>query len=121
MEKTRTFKELIVWQKAHQLTLNVYEATKIFPKEEIYGLTSQIRRASVSISANIAESYKKGTIPGKINFLNISESSLEEVKYYLILSRDLGYISGDLFNQLESLSEEIGKIMNGYISAIKNK
>lgn len=120
MEKTRTFKELIVWQKAHQLVLNIYKITKDFPKEEVYALTSQVRRASVSIAANIAEGYKKKTKPHKLSFLNISEGSLEEVKYYLILSKDLDYISENTFQKLEALSEEVGKILTGYSNAIKN-
>jgi four helix bundle protein len=120
MEKTKTFKELIVWQKAHELTLHIYKITKDFPKEEVYALTSQIRRASVSIAANIAEGYKKKTKPHKLSFLNISEGSLEEVKYYLILSKDLEYIKKDTFINLELLSEEVGRILTGYSNAIKN-
>lgn len=68
MEKTNTFKNLIVWQKAHELVLNIYKETKKFPKDEVYALTNQLRRASISIAANIAEGYKKKTIPNKINF-----------------------------------------------------
>ena len=118
MEKTKTFKELIVWQKSHKLVLEVYKATSGFPKQEVYALTSQIRRASVSIAANIAEGYKKKTKPNKLNFLNISEGSLEEVKYYLILSKDLEFISEKEFVNLESLSEEVGRLITGYSSAI---
>ncbi len=120
MEKTKTFKELILWQKAHELTLNIYKITKDFPKEEVYALTSQVRRASVSIAANIAEGYKKKTKPHKLSFLNISEGSLEEVKYYLILSKDLEYIKKDTFIKLETLSDEVGRILSGYSNAIRN-
>jgi len=120
MEKTKTFKELILWQKAHELTLNIYKITKDFPKEEVYALTSQVRRASVSVAANIAEGYKKKTKPHKLNFLNISEGSLEEVKYYLILSKDLEYIKKETFTKLEILSDEVGRILSGYSNAIRN-
>lgn len=118
MEKTKTFKELIVWQKSHRLVLEAYKATSGFPKQEIYALTSQIRRASVSVAANIAEGYKKKTKPNKLNFLNISEGSLEEVKYYLILSKDLEFISEKEFANLENLTEEVGRLITGYSSAI---
>jgi four helix bundle protein len=120
MEKTKTFKELVVWQKAHELALNIYKVTKDYPKEEVYALTSQIRRASVSVAANIAEGYKKISKPLKLNFLNISEGSLEEVKYYLILSKDLDYIKNKTFLKLEQLSDEVGRILSGYSNAIKN-
>jgi four helix bundle protein len=93
MEKTTKFTELIFWQKAHQFVLDVYKATKSFPKEELFGLTSQLRRAAGSIPANIAEGYKKKSKADKLRFLNISEASLEETKYHLILSNDLGYFA----------------------------
>jgi four helix bundle protein len=120
MEKTKTFKELVLWQKAHELTLNIYKITRDFPKEETYALTSQVRRASVSIAANIAEGYKKKTKPHKLNFLNISEGSLEEVKYYLVLANDLDYIKKETYTKLESLSEEVGRILTGYCNGIRN-
>jgi four helix bundle protein len=120
MEKTKTFKELIVWQKAHELTLNIYKITKEFPKDEIYALNQQFRRAYVSIAANIAEGYKKKTKPHKLNFLNIAEGSLEEVKYYIILSKDLDYIKSDDYSKLETIAEEVGRTLNGYCNAIRN-
>ena len=91
MEKSKTFEELIVWQKAHAFTLTVYKISEAFPKHEIYGLTSQFRRAEVSIAANIAEGYRKKSLKDKLNFLSIAHSSLEECRYYIILSKDLGY------------------------------
>ncbi len=118
MEKTKSFKELIVWQRSHKLVLEIYKATKAFPKEEDYALTSQIRRAGVSIPANIAEGYKKKTKGSKLNYLNISEGSLEEVKYYFILSKDLDYISQREYEVLFNLSEEVGRLIAGYSSAI---
>jgi four helix bundle protein len=91
MQPARTFEDLIVWQKAHQFVLEVYQLTADFPKSEIYGLTSQFRRASVSIPANIAEGFKKKGDLDKVRFMNIAQASLEECRYYLILTQDLGY------------------------------
>jgi len=92
----RSFQDLIVWQKAHQFVLAVYRLTKGFPREEIYGLTSQFRRAAISIPANIAEGFKKRGRLDKARFMNVAQGSLEECRYYLILARDLGY--ADLFS-----------------------
>jgi len=118
MEKSKSFEELIVWQKAHQLTLEIYKMTKSFPKEEIYGITSQIRRASVSIAANIAEGYKRRTKNDKARFFNISEGSLDEVKYYLILTKDLGYIEEN--ESLISLANEVAKLLYSYKNSMLN-
>ena len=100
MEKTKTFEELLVWRKAHQFVLLVYKTTEEFPKHEIFGLTSQFRRAAVSIAANIAEGYKKKEHKNKLNFLNIAHSSLEECRYYVILSRHLNYKTEVLLDEL---------------------
>src|SRR5688572_30544052 len=94
MEKrspSKSFRDLIVWQKAHQLVLDVYKETKSFPKEELYGLTSQVRRASVSVAANIAEGFKKKGSADKMRFMNIAQGSLSETEYYLMLAADLSY------------------------------
>ena len=95
MEKDRSnsFEELIVWQKAHAFALDVYKITKLFPKEELFGLTSQFRRAAVSIAANIAEGYGKKSSKDKLRFYNIAEGSINECKYYILLSKDLEYIN----------------------------
>ena len=90
-EPAKSFEDLIVWQKAHQFVLKVYKYTSKFPNNETYGLTPQFRRAVVSISANLAEGFKKKGNADKVRFFNISQGSLEECRYYLILSRDLGY------------------------------
>ncbi|MDQ5845648.1 MAG: four helix bundle protein [Acidobacteriota bacterium] len=112
----RNFQELIVWQKAHQLVLNVYRLSKAFPREEIYGLTSQFRRAAISVAANIAEGFKKRGRADKVRFMNVAEGSLEECRYYLILTRDLGY--GDPLELLAQL-EEVSKLLGSYSGAIK--
>ena len=119
MEKSKSFTELIVWQKAHALTLEVYKITKSWPKEEQYGLTSQIRRAAVSIAANIAEGYKRRTEAEKARFLNISEASLDEVRYYFILSKDLAFIDSN--ETLMELADEVAKLLYSYKKAILKK
>jgi len=118
MNKKNTFEDLIMWQKAHQFTLVVYAITKSFPQEEKYGLTSQFRRAAISIAANIAEGYKKKGKKDKLRFFNISQSSLEECRYYIILGRDLNYIKD--VNKLEILINETGKLLNAYSKTIVN-
>lgn len=112
-----TFKDLVVWQKAHQFVLKVYEESKSFPPEEKFGLTSQIRRASVSIGGNIAEGFKKRHRKDKIKFYSISQTSLEEVRYYIILANDLKF-----WNQpnLENELDEIGRMLEGLIQSIQN-
>ncbi|HMN23861.1 MAG: four helix bundle protein [Ignavibacteriaceae bacterium] len=116
--KSQSFTELIVWQKAHRFVLTVYEITKGFPKEEIYGLSSQFRRAAVSIPANIAEGYRKRSKKDKVKYFNIAEGSLEECKYYLILSKDLNYVIDN--NDAFSLAEEVSKLLFAYSKAILN-
>jgi four helix bundle protein len=118
MGKVQSFTDLIVWQKSHELTLQIYSITKKLPAEERFGLVSQMRRASVSISANIAEGFKRRGPKDKANFYNISQSSLSELDYYLILIHDLGYVH-DL-EDMQKLVEEIGKMLNSLISSIIN-
>ena len=115
MEKSKTFQDLIVWQKAHAFVLTVYKTTEEFPKHETYGLTSQFRRAAVSIAANIVEGYKKKDYRNKLNFLNIAHSSLEECRYYIILAKDLEYpIKENLTEQIE----EVSRLLNPYAKSI---
>jgi four helix bundle protein len=115
LDPARTFRDLIVWRKAHELVLSVYRYTRKFPKEEIYGLTSQFRRAAISIAANIAEGFKKRSRSDKARFMNISQGSLEECRYYLILAQDLEYgDAGSLMMQLE----EVSKLLESYSRAI---
>ncbi|HCO94225.1 MAG TPA: four helix bundle protein, partial [Phycisphaerales bacterium] len=114
-ETAKRFTDLIVWQKAHKFVLSAYRFTSGFPKEEIYGLTSQLRRASVSIAANIVEGFKKTGAADKIRYLNISQGSLEECRYYLILTNDLGYGRTDI---LEEQIDEVAKLLAAYSNAI---
>jgi four helix bundle protein len=113
----KTFKDLIVWQKAHRFVLATYAITATFPRCEMYCLTSQMRRAAISIAANIAEGFTRRGAPEKIRFLNISQSSLEECRYYLILIQDLGY---GATADMEALLEEVSKVLLTYASAIES-
>jgi four helix bundle protein len=113
----RTFQDLIVWQKAHELVLRIYRFSADFPKGEVYGLTSQLRRAVVSVPANIAEGFKKIGRADKVRFMNIAQGSLEECRYCLILARDLGY--GDI-SETTGLLEEVSKLLEAYASAIRH-
>ena len=113
---SKEFTDLIVWQKAHELVLSVYKMTSGFPKSELYGLTSQFRKAAVSIPANIAEGYIKSGKADKIRFFNTSQGSLEECRYFCILSKDLGYGETKL---LMRQIDEVGKILNAYMNTIK--
>ena len=118
MEKTKSFQDLLVWQKGHEFVLEVYKITKSYPKEEIYGLTSQFRRASVSITANIAEGYKRLSNKEKLRFYNIAQASLEECRYFLILSKDLEYTNE--YEKLNRLILEVSKMLNAYCRKIVN-
>jgi four helix bundle protein len=110
-----TFRDLIVWQKANEYVRAVYEYTKTFPKHETFGLSGQMRRAAVSIAANIAEGFRKRGRADKARFVNVAEGSVEESRYYLILAHDLGY--GNTTDLMESL-EEVSRILHAYSRAI---
>ena len=114
--RARSFKDLIVWQKAHKFVLEVYSYTESFPPNEMYGLTSQMRRCAVSIPANIAEGFKKRGKADKVRFLNIAQGSLEECRYYLILAKDLSY--GHSQEHSEK-AEEVSKLLEAYSRAIR--
>jgi len=114
-EPAKSFQDLIVWQKAHQFVLSIYRYSATFPKTEMYGLTLQLRRASVSVPANIAEGFKKRGNADKCRFMNIAQSSLEECRYYLILSKDLGY--GDA-SPIMAQVEEVSKLLEAYYRSI---
>jgi len=121
-EKTssHTFKDLECWQMVHEFVLAVYGVTKQFPADELYGLTSQFRRAAVSIAANISEGYRKLSRADKLRFMNIAQGSLEECRYYIILSYDIDYIDYDTHDRLESLINGLSWKLNGYAEGISN-
>lgn len=103
------FEDLIVWQKSHQLVLRVYRLTAVFPKHELYGLSSQMRRAAVSIPANIAEGFKRRGRNDKARLMNVAQGSLEELRYCFILSKDLEYLPADAkWLDLDEVSRMLG-------------
>jgi four helix bundle protein len=114
----KLFEDLVVWQKAHAYVLDIYKMTEEFPNCELFGLTSQMRRAAVSIPANIAEGFKKRGPRDKVRVLNIGQGSLEESLYYLILSNDLRY--ADTVG-LRPRLEEVSKMLEAYIQAIQRR
>ncbi len=119
MEKTKKFEDLLVWKKGHVFVLMVYKLTKQFPKEEVYGLTSQFRRAAVSITANIAEGYKRLSNKEKLRFYNIAQASLEECRYFIILAKDLKYAKN--VDKERELIQEVSKMLNAYCRSIVSK
>lgn len=118
---TQSFKEVIAWQKAHEFVVMVYEATKQYPSFERFGLCSQFQRAAVSIPANIAEGYRRDGMNDKLRFLNIAQGSLEECRYYILLSKDLQYIDIETYNSMNSAIEETSRLLNAYYKSIKSR
>jgi len=108
---SRTFRDLLVWQKSHALALNIYRASARFPRTEQYGLAAQMQRAAVSIPANIAEGFGRSSRLEKRRFLNIAQGSLEELRYYLILTKDLGY---SVDPSLTIDVDEVGRMLEAY-------
>ena len=113
-EPAKNFEELVVWQKSHALTLKVYRLTAGFPKEELYGLVSQMRRAAVSVPANIAEGFKRRGRPDKARLMNVAQGSLEELRYYFILANDLGFAKD---RQREAI-DDIARMLTSYARAL---
>ncbi len=111
------FQDLEVWKKSHSVVLRIYSLTKDFPKEEKFGLVSQMRRAAVSIPANLAEGFKKRGQKDKSNFYNIAQGSLEEIRYCIILAKDLNYLSDS--KELIDSVDEIGKMLYGLVKSIQ--
>ena len=111
--------KLILWKKSHELVLLIYEITKDFPKEELFCLISQIRRAAVSVPSNIVEGKARNSNKEYKRFLLISRGSLEELKYQLLLAKDLKYIDECKHNKIKMLADEVGKLLNGVIRSIK--
>jgi four helix bundle protein len=116
-EPAKTFEDLLVWQKAHLFVVEIYRITGEFPKHEIFGLTSQFRRAAVSIAANISEGFRKRNDTDKARYYNIAQGSVEECRYYLILSKDLGYCDS---LELNALLIEVSKLLEAYSRKILN-
>ena len=112
------FKKLKVWQKAHELVLEVYKVTAKYPSEEKFTLVSQMRRSSISVAANIAEGSKRKTVKDRKHFHTMAETSLEELKYYFLLSYELKYISKDNGEKLTEQAREVGRMLQGLTNAL---
>ena len=115
------YEGLNVFKKSHKFVLEIYDITKSFPKDEKFKLIDQLIRASYSIPSNIAEGNSRNTTKDYINFLYMARGSASEVKYFLLLSNDLGYISSDKYEALKNKIENIAKMLNGLINSLKGK
>lgn len=118
--KIKSFTDLIVWQQGHQLVLEIYTITKKFPKEELFGLTMQIRKAIISFTSNIAEGFSRSSYKEKMQFYSISLGSLTEVQNQLLVGRDLGYITKSKFTELAEKTINLNKMTNGLIRKSKS-
>lgn len=118
---TQSFKEVYAWQKAHAFVLEVYKACEHYPRHEIFGLCSQFQRAAVSIAANIAEGYRRDGLSDKLRFLNIAQGSLEECRYYILLSYDLNYINIETYQLMNVRIEDASRLLNSYYKSIKER
>lgn len=111
------YRRLIVWQKSHALVLKIYKITKLFPKDELFGLVNQMRRCAISIPANIVEGYSRKSSKEKLNFYNIARGSLSELEYFIDLSFELNYTDKNIFYDLLTARAEVGKSLNGFIKS----
>ena len=116
-----THKDLRVWQQSIEMVTSIYKMTKAFPKDELFGLVSQMRRAAVSVPSNIAEGYARGTDKEKLHFLRISSGSMSEIETQLILSLNLGYFGQETYNELSEQITSVWKQLNALISSIKKR
>lgn len=121
MSDIKDFKDLLVWQKAIALNTQIYRMTKLFPKEEIYGIISQIRRASVSIATNISEGYGRNTTAQYIHFLGISKGSLSEVETLMVISSELGYVQLETCDSILERITELNKMLKKLIQVLEQK
>ena len=117
----KSYKELKVWQKAYNLCIEIYKITRAFPKEELYGLTSQIRRAAVSVPSNIAEGYGRKTTPDYLRSLYIAYGSSCELETQILLSGDLGLMKVEALNKLQADLGEVERMLKALIKAVENK
>lgn len=120
MDKIKSYNDLIVWQKAIQLVKEIYLATQSFPREEIYGLTSQIRRSAVSVPSNIAEGQARNSTGEFIHFLGIARGSLAELDTQTIIASELGYVSTENGKVLREKNADVNRLINGLIKSLKN-
>ena len=114
--KSQSFRDVVVWQKAHAFALAIYRCTDAFPKHEQFALTSQLRRAATSVPSNFVEGFRKRTTPDKLRFYNIAQGSADECLYHLILAHDLRYANT---TPLQSDLEEVSRLLQGYINGLE--
>lgn len=114
-----TFRNIKVWEKAHEMVLEVYKISKIFPNSEKYGLTTQLRRSAASVATNIVEGYKRKSDKDFSHFLNMADSSLEEAKYHLLLACDLAYLDKANYEKLLKIADEVGRMLYGFQKKLK--
>src|SRR3989338_2450600 len=118
-DKIKSFTDLNAWKTGHSLVVDIYELTKKFPKEELFGLTNQIRRAAVSITSNIAEGFSRQSLKEKAQFYSMSLGSLTEVQNQLLISRDVQYLNKESFDKIAERTVIISKLLNGLIKSIR--
>ncbi len=119
-EKIRSFTDLDVWKEGHKLVISIYKVTKTFPKEEMYSLVDQMRRASSSVTANIAEGFGRQTYKEKLQFYYLAQGSLTELKNFILIARDVGYLSKKDFNDLAEQANLTHKILHGFLRSTKS-
>ncbi len=121
MTSIKSFHDLEIWKLSHQLVLEVYKISKMFPKEENFRITSQLLRAAYSMPSNIAEGMGRYTRKEFVNFLTIARGSVEECKYFILLAKDLGYLTEQIYNELTLKYDSLGKMINSLINSLKRK
>jgi four helix bundle protein len=119
--KVKSFEDLTVWQEAHKLTLEVYKLTAGFPGTEKYGIVSQLRRCSSAVPANIAEGFGRATTRELLRCLQIARGEIEETRYFILLSRDLGYVSAQDWEKMRQHCESVGRLINALGSSLKRR
>ncbi len=117
--KIKTFEDILAWKKSHKLTLSIYKITEKYPKIEEFGLKQHTRRTAFSVPSNIAEGFKRKSNTDSSRFYNISEGSLEELKYQLLLAKDLGYIGSSDYIDIFELAEETGRLLYGWKKSLQ--
>lgn len=119
MSSIKTFKDLTTWQEAHKLVLQIYILTKNFPREEIYSLTSQMRRCAISVTSNIAEGFSRTSLREKAQFYSMAQGSLTELQSQLLVARDVGYIELHIHSKIEDQSVTVHKLLTGLLKKVR--
>ncbi|NTW29785.1 MAG: four helix bundle protein [Candidatus Moranbacteria bacterium] len=119
--KIRSFTDLVAWQESHRLAVLIYKKTESFPKSEIFGITSQIRRAAVSVPSNIAEGFNRLSVKEKANFYTVAQGSVGELESQLLIARDIGFLKTADFRALADLAIQVHKLLVGLIRSTKNR